>query len=291
MESFPFLSLSDDLKFEIISKCIDARSYFSFHDSTCEFSLLNKEIYNLLRAKKQWLINRLFGGPVTFTYRKWEEKEIYGFYMCWKKYIISHDEYQVYKIYDYYDPAKKLILVASEIHVLDDYLIDIREEETLIYENLEPIISHTIAGNFSIAKFFLQIDGDIFLNTHYKQELFFSKKSRIKRQLDFSITVKKNQRYYQGIEIPIFGKWDLFFRKDDVSVLTLTSSFRYCVIVMFLAIKGNRILWVDHIEDSFYYISNGFLITPKKILDIYSVTQLNAMLITCNKKREHIAYY
>lgn len=297
MDHFPFLSLDNNLKIEIIKYYIEKKSYvspfekyISLLDGMCNFSLLCKELYNLLSTKRQLLINYFFNKPAAHTFKFWEsqiwkqEDRILSF-SCWKNYLISFEAI----VYEYRDPDRKIILEADGLVILDDYLIDVKRDKTIIYESLEPIICHTVMGE-SLSNDFRQIDGDIFIDSFTGLQLFFSKNPQATRRLNSEILIKKNRSYYQGIEIPVLGEWELYFRKGNISVLNLVLS--DYDIAMFLTIKENHILWIEAMrDDDLQYISNGFLITSRKIMDISSTIELKAELINLNKEGGYNAYY
>lgn len=298
MNYFPFLALSNDLRIEIIKHCTEKNyvspfeKYISLLNIICNLSLVCKELHKLLSSKKQLLINYSFNKPAASIFKIWESQiwereERLSSFSHWKNYMIS----SYGSVYEYCGSNMKLILKASELSILEDYLIDVKGDRVIIYESLEPIISHTVMGEF-IGNIFRQIDGDIFIDSFTGLRLIFSKNSQTIRQLNSEILIKKNRSYYQGIKIPVPGEWKLYFRKGDVSLLDL--EIPDYDMKMFLALKENRILWIELVArgDDLYYVSNGFLTTYRKTMDICSEIELNSNpIITLNKEGGYTVYY
>lgn len=273
--------LNSDLRLEIFKYCIDWRSYFTVLFSLRDLCLINKEINALISSRRRYFINSFFDKPESLKFEIWrnEKLSISTQTYSWKNYIISDNIV--------FDIHQKEILKGEEIEILQDYLIDIYDEHAVVYIDLDPIFCFSIPGEF-FYDHFLQIDGKIV----YDGEVLYPAKGII------SSPKPKYEEFYgeqytlhNNLRIPINGKWNIYFREGDLSILYMpydeNATFYACI-------RERKILWIECVgkRDTDSYISNNIIyLGSKKRYELYTGIKIQAKIVFEHEDGGYLAMY
>lgn len=245
-----FESVPQEIKLEILINKLDFASPFALLDSIEALSSICQEFREVLSKiwTRRYILSRFFKSkiPIESPFQK-QSITIPQEWRSWKKYFINKT-----KIFD--EHLRLIIELETTPIILNDYLVDnSRNDDYIIYENLEPVIKYTLKKDLSWLRQgqLIQIDGDI---------------------LNCLETSNYNGIWtlYRGEKIPYPGEWILFYRKGDISIFRLVNSSRCGT--YYLSMRKYTVIWIYFVSERIIpYISNNFFHIPgDRVLDLYT---------------------